>query len=128
VRRLLKCVFGDGGAVMTRTILAGLLLTVFVGTVDLPGPRQPVPLVLIEEEPDPTRARELDRWPNAEDLTRLQTVEGKPKAVILQVLGHPCRVERRPNGEEVWDYPWCAACRVWVRKGVCTGTFYTGGY
>jgi hypothetical protein len=81
-----------------------------------------------EAKPDPTRARPLDRWPNAVDLARLQSVEGKPKAVILQVLGHPSRVERRPDGEEVWDYPWCAACRVWIRKGVCTGTFYTGGY
>src|SRR4051794_28989663 len=104
---------------MTRTILAGLLLTVFVGTGDSSGPRQPSPQVVIEAEPDPTRARELDRWPNAADLTRLQSVEGKPKAVILQVLGYPSRVERRPDGEEVWDYPWCAACRVWIRKGVC---------
>jgi hypothetical protein len=61
-------------------------------------------------------------------MARLQSVEGKPKAAILQVLGHPSRVDRRPDGEEVWDYPWCAACRVWIRKGVCTGTFYTAGY
>jgi hypothetical protein len=78
--------------------------------------------------PDPRLARPLGRWPNAADLARLASVEGKPRAVVLRVLGHPCRVERRPDGEEVWDYPWCAACRVWIRSGVCTGTFYTGGY
>jgi hypothetical protein len=79
-------------------------------------------------EPDPSQARPLDRWPNGADLARLQSVEGKPKALVLQVLGHPARVEFRPDGAEVWVYPWRAACRVWLRKGVCTGTFYTGGY
>jgi hypothetical protein len=83
---------------------------------------------LVEAEPDPRQAIELDHWPNAADLNRLQSVEGKSKAVVMRVLGHPYRVERRPDGEEVWDYRWCAACRVWIRKGVCTGTFYTAGY
>ena len=113
---------------MKRIILVGLLLTAFVGTGSSSGPPQTNSEVAIEAEPDPTLARELDRWPNDDDLARLQYVEGKPKAVILRVLGHPCRVERKPDGEEIWDYPWCAACWVCVRKGVCTGTFYTGGY
>jgi hypothetical protein len=113
---------------MARTFLAALLLTVCVGTGDSPDPWQASPQIVVEAEPDPTQARELDHWANDADLARLQSVEGKPKAVILQVLGHPSRVERRPDGEEVWDYPWCAACRVWIRKGVCTGTFYTAGY
>src|SRR5262245_35073074 len=113
---------------MARTLLAALLLTAFVGTGDSSGPRQSSTEVVVEVQPDPTRSRELGRCPTAADLLRLQSVEGKSKAVILQVLGHPSRVEHRPNGEEVWDYPWCAACRVWVRKGVCTGTFYTAGY
>jgi hypothetical protein len=47
---------------------------------------------------------------------------------VLRLLGHPCAVERRADGTEVWDYPWHAACRVWLKGGVCTGTFYTGGY
>jgi hypothetical protein len=113
---------------MARTFLAALLLTAFVGPGDSSGPRPPSAQVVVEQEPDPSRARPLDRWPTAADLARLQSVEGKPKAVILRVLGHPARVERRPDGEEVWDYPWCAACRVWVRKGVCAATFYTAGY
>ncbi|HEY1380735.1 MAG TPA: hypothetical protein VGF55_28290 [Gemmataceae bacterium] len=83
---------------------------------------------LVEAAPDPRRAVALDHAPTAADLDRLRSVEGKPAAVVLRVLGHPYQVERRPDGEEVWDYRWCAACRVWVRKGVCTGTFYTGGY
>ncbi len=113
---------------MSRALLAALLLTVLAGPGGSSGLRQPAPRVAAEAEPDPSRARPLDRWPTAADLARLQSVEGKSKAVILRVLGHPARVARRPGGEEVWDYPWCAACRVWIRRGVCTGTFYTGGY
>lgn len=113
---------------MTRTILAGLLLTVCVGAGSASGPRRPDAQVRIDAEPDPAQARPLDRWPNADDLARLESVEGKSKAVILRTLGHPYRVERRPDGEEVWEYPWSAACQVRVRRGVCTGTFYTGGY
>ncbi len=113
---------------MPRIILAGLLLAVYVGAGDLSDPWQPSLDVVIEAEPEPRLARELDRWPNINDLTRLQSVEGKPKVIVLQVLGHPCRVERRPDGEEVWDYPWCASCTVWICNGVCTGTFYTAGY
>jgi hypothetical protein len=37
-------------------------------------------------------------------------------------------VQRRADGTEVWDYPWLAACQVWIKNGVCTDTFYTGGY
>jgi len=113
---------------MTKIILAGLLLTLFAGTGASSDPWRSNSNVVWVAEPDPTLARELRRWPNADDLARLQSVEGKPKAVILQVLGHPRSVKRRPDGEEVWDYPWCAACRVWVRKGICTETFYIGGY
>jgi hypothetical protein len=112
---------------MARTFLAALLFTTFVASGDSSGPWQPSPQV-IEAEPDPSRSRRLDRWPNDANLARLQSVEGQSKAVILRVLGHPSRVERRPDGEEVWDYPWLAACRVWIRRGVCTGTFYTAGY
>jgi hypothetical protein len=113
---------------MSRTLFAGLLLTLFVGSGESSGPRQPSTEVVIDEEPDPRKARGLDHWPNADDLTRLQFVEGKSKAVILQVLGHPCRIERRRNGEEKWYYPWCACCCLWIRQGVCTETFYTAGY
>jgi hypothetical protein len=113
---------------MSRIILTALLLATSAPARDSSGPRQPGVHGVAEAEPDPTQARPLDRWPNAVDLARLQSVEGKPKAVILRVLGHPMWVERRPDGEELWDYPWCAACRVWIRNGVCTGTFYTAGY
>jgi hypothetical protein len=113
---------------MTRKLLALLLITLLLGTGESSGPKQPSTKVAIEVEPDPTQARELGRWPTEDELSRLQSVEGKSKAVILQILGHPSRVERRPDGEEVWDYPWPAACRVWIRKGVCTGTYYTSGW
>jgi outer membrane protein assembly factor BamE (lipoprotein component of BamABCDE complex) len=113
---------------MARTFLAALLLTTCVGSGHSSGPRQPGSQVAVEAEPDTTRARPLDRSPNAADLARLDSVRGRHKREILLVLGHPSVVDRRPDGEEVWDYPWSAACQVWIRKGVCTGTFYTGGY
>jgi hypothetical protein len=113
---------------MVRTVLAALLLAALEVSGDSSGPPQPGPEVVIEAEPDPSRAVPLDRWPNATDLAKLQSVEGKSKAVVLHVLGHPKCVERRPDGEEVWEYPWLASCRVWIRQGVCTCTDYTAGY
>ena len=113
---------------MARAFLATLLLPVFVGSVETSNPWQPSSQLVFSTEPDPTRSQPLDHWPNAADLERLQSVEGKSRVVILQVLGHPSRVGRRFNGEEIWEYPWCASCRVCIRQGVCTGTFYTAGY
>jgi hypothetical protein len=82
----------------------------------------------LNAQPDPRLARPLDRWPNEADLARLQSVKGKPKGTILRVLDHPNRVELRPNGDEVWDYPWLASCRVWIRNGVCYATDYDAGF
>jgi hypothetical protein len=107
---------------MIRSVMAVLAL---LTPSDLGDPGR---WAAVEAGPDPSQARPLGHWPDAADLARLASVEGKPRAVVLRVLGHPCRVERRPDGAEVWDYSWCATCRVWIRQGVCTGTFYTGGY
>ena len=75
------------------------------------------------------RARKADILAaNAQDLAKLQSAEGKPRWMVLLILGHPSAVQRRPDGVEIWDYPWVAACRVWFQKGACTATFYTGGY
>jgi hypothetical protein len=113
---------------MSRILFAGLLL--FVGTGEFSGPRPSSFGAVFEAdpEPDPTRAKELDHWADETDLARLKSVEGKSKAVILRVLGHPSGVERRPDGEDLWTYPWCAVCCVRIRNGVCTSTFYTAGY
>lgn len=113
---------------MVRSVLAMFALLVVLGMGLPSGPSKPSHRAVIEAMPDTTLAQPLDRWPNAADLDRLQSVEGKSKATVLRVLAHPSRVERRRGGEEVWDYPWLAACRVWIRNGVCTGTFYTAGY
>jgi hypothetical protein len=113
---------------MTRIALAAFLLFIFAGIGDSSSRPPPVCPATVEFEPDTTRASKNVICPNAGDLARLQSVKGKPKAVVLQVLGHPSRVERRSNNEEVWHYPWSAACCVWIRDDFCTGTFYTGGY
>ena len=81
-----------------------------------------------QQQPDTRKVKELGRWANARDIATLQSAEGKPRWMALLILGHPSRVERRANGDEVWHYPWVAACRVWFNNGVCTGTFYTAGY
>jgi hypothetical protein len=111
---------------MDRTFVAVLLLLVSSWISSIP--RNLDLQATVWAEPDPTQARPLDHRPDEADLARLQSVEGKPKTVIIQLLGHPSHVECRPDGEEVWDYPWCASCCVWIRNGVCTGTFYTAGY
>ncbi len=108
---------------MSRCFLRAL---VFMSALSLGGPSGSGKSV---EAPSlPRMPREPSSWPTAADLARLKSVEGKPRAVVLRVLGPPSKIERRPRGEEVWDYPWLAACRVWIRDGVCTGTFYTAGY
>lgn len=84
--------------------------------------------LVAQQQPDTRKARELGRWANAKDIAKLQSVEGRPLWMVLLILGHPSRVERRANGDEVWNYPWVAACRVWFKNGVCTSTFYTAGY
>jgi hypothetical protein len=114
---------------MRRSILALLLLLAAVAAGLPSAPRvSPAAAPPGEVEPDVCKARPLDRWPSDEDLAKLASVEGQPRRRVLEVLGHPCGVDRRPDGVEVWDYPWVAACRVWIKNGVCTGTFCTGGY
>ncbi len=113
---------------MMRCGFVSVLLLVTSGSGAEPIAGLPDDRVAIEAEPDTTLAIPLPNCPNADDLARLQFVEGKPKGVVLRVLGHPCRVVKRANGVEIWDYPWMAACEVWVRNGICIKTFYTGGY
>ena len=110
------------------TVLAVLVLlaTVAVGGSSVPRPRSPT--VVMENEPDTRKARPLKSWPTEQDLARLNSAKGRSRAGVLALLGHPCAVERRANGVEEWAYPWVAGCRVRFEKGVCTGTFYTGGF
>jgi hypothetical protein len=116
---------------MSRRAIALLLLAITLGLPVCLGvasvPRRPPPRP-VDVEPDTSKAIPLDRWPNDADLARLKSAEGKSKAEVIRLLGHPRKVERRPDGTEVWDYPWVAGCRVWIKDGVCTGTYYTGGY
>ena len=113
---------------MTKAFLATVLLLEIAGSGDSSGPWHSNAQSVLEVQPDPRRSQQLDHWPNAADLTRLQSVEGKSKGVILKVLGHPYSVVHCPNGEEVWHYLWCTSCSVSIRHGVCTGTYYDGGY
>lgn len=105
-----------------------LILASRTDTGRAPRPVPAATATVTQQQPDIRKAQELGRWPNDEDLAKLQSARGKPRWLVLLILGHPSRVERRANGDEVWDYPWVAACRVWFKHGVCTGTFYTAGY
>ncbi len=113
---------------MYRTGVALLVLIAFAGLGVASLPPRASFQVAVESEPDTTKAKALDRWPDDRDLAKLQSVEGKPKWQVIRVLGHPRHVERKSDGTEVWDYPWCAACTVWIKNGKCSGTLYTGGY
>jgi hypothetical protein len=81
-----------------------------------------------QAKPDVRKAKPLPRWANAKDLARLKSVEGKPAWRVIEVLGHPSKVQRKADGSEVWDYPWVASCRVWIEKGRVTATRYEAGY
>jgi hypothetical protein len=113
---------------MYRALLAVVILLTLaaVGLPSVPRPRSPT--VVVETEPDPRKAKPLAQWPTEQDLTRLASAEGLSRPRGLQLLGHPCAVERHADGRELWRYPWQAACCVYFEKGVCTATFYTGGY
>jgi hypothetical protein len=78
-------------------------------------------------QPDTKLARPLGRWPNADDLKRLESVKGQSAAGVLKALGHPKRVEHDERGER-WIYPWLATAIVYFHDGVATDTFYTAGY
>jgi hypothetical protein len=111
---------------MRRTLLALLFLlaTAAVGLPSVPRLRPPT----VDIEPDPRQSRPLPGWPTDEDLARLAAAKGLSRGNVLRLLGHPCAVEHRANGVEVWSYPWAAACTVTFEGLVCTDTFYTGGY
>ncbi len=79
-------------------------------------------------QPDTSKSTPLGRWANDSDLARLKYAEGKPSWVVLVVMGHPRRIERRVGGSEIWDYPWVSSCRLWFENGVCVGTSYSAGY
>lgn len=95
----------------------------------IPSPLMaPMALAVAMQQPDTKKAVPLARWPNQQDIDKLQSAEGKPGWMVLLILGHPSFVERRADGSERWHYPWQAACLVWIENGVCTGTFYTAGF
>ena len=81
-----------------------------------------------EAVPNTSLAESLGRWPNEEDLSRLESTKGKTKRQVIAILGHPKEVSFNPEGVEIWDYPWLAACRIWFKKGVVSDTYYTAGY
>jgi hypothetical protein len=83
---------------------------------------------LAQQMPDTSKAKALNRWPNETDMARLSLCDGKPKWVVLMIMGHPKQIWRNPDGTEIWMYRWPAAACVYFRRGVCNGTFYMAGY
>ena len=111
-----------------RWRLAVFVLFSASSSASLSRPAHPANLSVIGPQPDARQASAIGLCPTAADLARLRSVEGKPQAVVLRALGHPIHVVRRADGSEVWQYPWMAACEVYIYQGKCTGTFYIGGY
>jgi hypothetical protein len=108
-----------GRRIIALLLQAGILTAVFA----LPAADR----ACEQAKPDTRKAQAL-HWPDAADLARLRSVEGKPASKVLEVLGHPAAVSPAPDGTQVWDYPWLACCRVWLKDGVCVDTYYTAGY
>jgi hypothetical protein len=113
---------------MLRFAIASIVISTVLGCGTSSSTHHSAAQLDLQDEPDITKSKPLDRWPDREDLQRLKSVEGKSKREVIRALGHPCKVSRQPDGTEIWDYPWLAACRVWIKDGKCSGTFYTAGY
>jgi hypothetical protein len=112
-------------------IASTILLTVLTSSataVAMPAAGPGMLASILNQQPDTQKARPLERWPNDQDLAKLHLMEGKPRWVVLFVLGHPSGVQRHADGRETWFYPWVAVCCVFFKDGVCTGSFYTAGY
>ena len=113
--------------------MVDLTFMVLLALGDVASARAPIlgplaKIALTRQQPETNKAKPLRRWPNDLDMFRLGMAEGKPAWAVLVIMGNPRKIERRPDGTEVWDYPWPAYCGVWFKNGVCTGTFYTAGY
>jgi outer membrane protein assembly factor BamE (lipoprotein component of BamABCDE complex) len=109
---------------MNRILIVCMLTLLVLGCQT--GPRTAGGV--IATEPDTSLAKPLGRWPNDEDLARLESTKGKTKAEVLAILGHPKKVSFNPEGVEMWDYPWLAVCRIWLKNGIVSNTYYDAGY
>ena len=85
---------------MVRCFLSLLALLAFAA-VAAPSSERPSGARRCDLEPDTSKVGPA-LCPTAADLARLQSVEGKPKRMVLAVLGHPSAVKRRPDGTEEW--------------------------
>jgi hypothetical protein len=85
---------------------------------------------LMRQQPDTSKAVRLTGRANDMHYASLKFADAKPRWFVLVLLGHPNRVERRPDGSEVWHYNlWNAVSVLWFNNnGVCTGTYVAGGY
>jgi hypothetical protein len=81
-----------------------------------------------DARPDPRQSVPLDHWATEADIKRLESVKGRTAAETIRILGHPMSVDRHEGGKEIWDYDWCASCRVWLKNGVVEDVFYTAGW
>lgn len=114
------------------TLLFGISCPIF-------GPAlftDPIGVVLaVQQQPDPTKAR--PRLDDA-DKAKLQSVRGKPRWQVLQILGHPASVSPSENGMEYWTYTLqegqttprvvpSIGIRVLFKDGVCIRLVYFMG-
>ena len=78
--------------------------------------------------PDTSLSVPLERWPNAEDLAKLERLKGKGPTDIIKLIGHPKRMELGENGASKWHYDWQAACYLSLKHDVVDGWYYTAGF
>jgi hypothetical protein len=115
---------------MTRPALLLVLLLVLPLSAHshAPSPSPPDLAPLLDIQPDPSKTVRLTRWANAEEFDRFHSVRGMPRRKVIQTLGHPWQIDKRPDGTEVWRYDWGVDWRLSFTGGVCTWTHSNDGW
>ncbi len=113
---------------MTKMALALFVVGIVAVSETHPRPVGQLEVLEFNSKPNPNTTRFLERWPTAADLARLERAKGRTRLGVVQILGPPSLIERKPGGLEIWNYPWCACCQVSFKNGVAVDTFYTSGY
>jgi hypothetical protein len=115
---------------MTRpAFLLVLLLVVPPSALShAPSPAPPDLTPLRDPEPDPSRTVRLTRWATREEADRFCSLKGMTKRKVLQTVGHPWKIDKQPDGTEVWTYDWGIDWRLFFRGGVCTYVIINDGW
>jgi len=78
--------------------------------------------------PDTSLSVPLGRWPNADDLKKLEQLKGKGSADIIKSIGHPKQLTPKEDGSVTWRYDWQAVCELYVKNDIVVRWYYNAGF